>query len=206
MTMPLFTNGPVAIIERARTVLTDGAQWTALLAAYTTQRSLEYVIGPQEMGLAFQGPVIEQPKDLAIEAGPIDEDTVRPPQRFPAVRLMVLDSATTYGVNAGAANTEHTLEVRTFTKVVAQSVASTGLKWTMHNQVMVAEFFALAVRYLLEQGLVNATDNVFNVVFNGVSSKGIVAAGDTTMYRVVANLSVFQRTRSGRFNYPLTDA
>lgn len=195
MTLPLFTLGPISILERARTVLTDDARWTALLAAYATQRP--------------NGPTLAQPKDHAVEFAPIDEDDQRPPQSFPAVRLDVVGSEHVYGVNMGVAKVAHTLEVRTMVKVTSMPAsglaAASGTKWSTSNATLQNESLALAARYLLEQGLSNTAIGTYNVLYQGTTSKGMVVAGDATFYRVVMSFTVHQRVRSGRYEYPLTD-
>jgi len=213
MTLPLLIRGPMDILERAREVLTDDTRWTNLLAAYNAQRVTEYLDVLGNPAFLFLGPTLAQPVDHAVEFGPMDEDDVRAPQAFPAIRLDLVDSQHVYGVNAGIAKVEHTLEVRTMVKVTSMPNAAAsaiglssgaGTKWSMSNAVVQNEALALAARYLLEQGLTSTALGVYNVLYRGTSAKGPVTVGDATFYRVVMSFAVHQRVRSGRYEYPLT--
>lgn len=191
MAKPLLSLGPTAVLERARAVLMDASRWTAMIAAYDAQRP--------------NGPTIEQPKDAVIEFAPAEVDAMMAPQRFPAIRLFVTNTTTTSGLNAGVAESVHNLEVRILLRVQGRSTATSGLGFTISEAVLRGEAYALAVGYMLEMGLVDASIEVFDVAPLGVSMKGLVQPGDATFYRVAFTLAVAQTIRSGRFEHPITD-
>lgn len=203
-----ITIDTLAVLERARAVLTDDDRWTAYLAAYNAQRVVESIAPGGGIVQTFIGPPLSQPVDGSIEVAPIEADDVMPPQRFPAVRLFLLGSTSEQGINAGIAETVHSLEARCLIRVSARGgtlAGHAGLSYTLTEGVLQAEALATAVRYLLEAGMVNAAAGIFNVLSTGSTGKGLVSVGDTTLYRIIHTFDVWQKTRSGRFEHPVTD-
>jgi len=193
--------------ERAHSVLTDA--WTDVLAAVAARRSLTTIdIGPPLTQSTVElGPDLAAPVDGMVEIAPAFEDDVRPPQRYPAVRVAVVDSDEVYGVNAGAGRALHTLEVRTLVRVSSRAGTIGATKgWSASTASLICGLTHRMAVYLLQAGLTDDTTGIYNVESTSGGSRDLVQGDDVTIYRATSTLGVWQRTRSGRFDHPVTDS
>ncbi len=180
----------VDVVMRAIAALRDDDAWAAYLAAIASAR-------PDKLVLAAQ------PADGDVEFCPADLDEVSPPQRFPALRLDVLQSDDTQGLNWTVGRTVHTLELRAFIMrggysdlIATQRSNLTSVSLALSEQLRAAS-------YILTAGLAPAGNDlgIYNVIPTG--NQRVTAfngQGNTLMLRGAVTFQVWQTTRAARFN------
>lgn len=182
----------VDVVMRAIAALRDDDAWAAYLAAIASAR-------PDKLVLAAK------PADGDVEFCPADLDEVSPPQRFPALRLDVLQSDDTQGLNWTVGRTVHTLELRAFIMrggysdlIATQRSNLTSVSLALSEQLR-------AAGYILTAGLAPAGNDlgIYNVIPTG--NQRVTAfngQGNTLMLRGALTFQVWQTTRAARFNAP----
>lgn len=182
----------VDLLLLAAGVLRDSAAWSAYLAAIATQRPGKTVLA-------------SQPAGGDVEFCPSDMDDLSPVQSYPAVRLDVLQSDDSPGINYTVGRTAHLLEVRTYVRATTRSDLLTGQRSNLSTLSLILEEQHRAHLYLLTAGLVpaGASIGLYNVLPQGNKSRLSQAGqGSTTFARASSTLLVYQATRSARFDAP----
>lgn len=182
----------VDVVVKAIEVLRDANAWTAYLAAIAAAR-------PGKAALA------SQPADGDVEFCPADLDEVSPPQRFPCLRLDVLQSDDTQGLNWTVGRTVHTLELRVFVVCARVSDLVASQRSNLTSVALTLEEQLRAASYILTAGLAPGGNSlgIYNVIPTG--NKRVTAfngQGNTLMLRGAITLQVWQTTRAARFDTP----
>ena len=189
MANPELTQYDAEITQRVVAILTTDASWTSVLAQVSTDFS--------------SGPTITAPTDSHVEICLADLDDIHLPQRYPAVRVAILDSNDVAGVNHGVGRTLHSLELRTFTRTTDRSAVLAGRAWIDSTATLRADLFARAAQYIMMRDLAG-TVGVYEIQANGGSSKQPLPSSDGTVLRISRVFNVWQRTRSSRFGFAFT--
>lgn len=168
--------------------LTDAARWGAQIADYNAQHP--------------SGPTLEAPHANVVELAQQDWDLLMPPQRYPAIRLSLLDTEDVPGINWKVGRTSFRIELRTFQRVSGRSGIVTAPRWSVTELTLSHQAFQRAAEYILVAHLTRAGA----LCYNAQTLPGLLTSslplGDATVSRMSRVVQCWATTRSARFDAP----